>query len=71
MNEQTENFLKKSLVGIISDKEIDEIIIKAKKVARKYNITLKELINYLFSKFSTIMGTQKWELLIKLIGNEN
>ena len=71
MNEQTEIFLKKTLIGVVSEKEIDEIITKAKKIARKYGISLSELINYLFNKFGTIMGTEKWELLIKLIGNEN
>ncbi len=71
MNEQTEIFLRKTLLGVISDKDIDEIIIKAKKIAQKYDISLKELIDYLFDKFSKITGIKKWELLIKLIGLEN
>jgi len=44
MSEQTEIFLRKSLLGVISDKEINEIIIKAKKIARRYGISLKELL---------------------------
>ena len=71
MSEQTEIFLRKTLLGVISDKEINEIIIKAKKMAKKYGISLKELIDYLFVKFSAITGIEKWELLIKLIGKEN
>lgn len=71
MTEKTEFLLKKTLLGVISNKEINETITKAKKVARKYCISLKELINYLFNKFGTIMGIEKWELLIELIGREN
>ncbi|MBA7516084.1 hypothetical protein ES705_08129 [subsurface metagenome] len=71
MSEQDEIFLRKSLVGTISEKEIDKLITKTKRIARKHEITFSELIDYLFDKFSAITGVEKWKLLIELIGKEN
>lgn len=71
MSNQAENFLRKTLVGVVDEKEIEKIIQQAKKVAQKHGISLSELINYLFNKFSNITGIEKAKILIKLIGMEN
>ncbi len=71
MSKQDEEFLRKTLVGVVDEKEREIVIQHAKNVAKSYNISLSELINYLFSKFSEITGIEKANLLIKLIGLEN
>jgi len=71
MSNNDELFLRKSLIGVVDEKEIENVIQQAKKIATKYGISLNELINHLFNKFSELTGMKKAELLIKLIGREN
>ena len=64
-------FLKKTLIGIVSKKEIDNITRDLRKLAIKNEISLDDFVDSLFNKFSQITHTERSELLLNLIGDEN
>lgn len=70
-NKRAENFLMKSLKGITSEAEIDQLVWNAKKVAKMFNTKFSEFISYFLKKFSQIIRKDESETYRLLLGESN
>jgi len=70
-NNEAENFLRKSLEGITSEAEIEEMIYRAKNIISIFNTKFSDFIYYFFKKFSQIIGKSEAETYKLLLGESN
>lgn len=70
-NERAENFLRKSLEGVCSEAEIEEMVYRAKNITRMFNTKFSDFIHYFLHKFSQIIGKNELETYKLLLGESN
>lgn len=70
-NERAEKFLRKSLEGITSEAEIEEMVYRAKKIAKLFNVKFSKFIYYFLNKFFQIIGKSEAETYRLLLGEFN
>lgn len=69
---EAENFLRRSLEGVCSEAEIEEMVYRAKKIAKMYkNTKFSDFIYYFLHKFSQIIGKNELETYKLLLGEFN